>query len=76
MTLITDQTQNRQLRTVLSIPEVAEELGVSKMTIYRLLQSGQLFRKKIGNRSIIQRVELDRFLDAADTSYPSGGSLV
>jgi hypothetical protein len=37
------------------------------------LQTGQLQRLKIGSRSLIRRVELDRFLDAADTTYPTAG---
>ena len=62
-----------RLPAVLSIRDVGAELGISKMTVYRLLQTGQLQRLKIGSRSLIRRVELDRFLDAADTTYPTAG---
>jgi excisionase family DNA binding protein len=61
-------------RAILTLAETAQELRVSPMTVYRLLKTGQLHRKKIGRRSIVQRCELERFLDAADSSYPGGDS--
>ena len=63
-------------RPVLSIPEAGEQLGVSRMTIYRLLQDGQLERLKIGRRAFIRRTELDRFLDEASTDYPDASQRV
>ena len=63
-------------RPVLSIPEASEQLGVSRMTIYRLLQAGQLERLKIGRRAFIRRTELDRFLDEASTAYPDASHRV
>lgn len=50
---------------VLTVQQVAAELGVSKMTVYRLTASGELPSVRIG-RSIRVRVpDLDAYLSRA-----------
>lgn len=41
---------------LLTVPQVCESLNVSRMTLYRLMESGDLRRVKIG-RSVRIRVE-------------------
>jgi len=40
------------MRPVLTPDEVADQLGVSRKTVYRLINEGQIRAKKIGPRSI------------------------
>jgi excisionase family DNA binding protein len=53
---------NRKL--LLSVAQAAELLGVSKRTVYLLLASGELIRKKVRRRTMIHRDDVLRF--AAD----------
>jgi excisionase family DNA binding protein len=47
----------------LTIREVAEELRVSKMTIYRLVHSGELPCIRVGRSFRIERHELNAYLN-------------
>lgn len=67
-------------RLLLTIPEAAEALGVSRATLYRLLASGRLRATRIGRRCTRVAIsELERFvaectpraLDAKDDHTPS-----
>lgn len=43
--------------------EAADYLRISRAGIYRLMKNGALPRAKIGDRTVIRRVDLDAFLD-------------
>ena len=47
----------------LSIPEASQLLGVSKRTIYRLLQKGELSKGKLGSRTILRRIDINRIFE-------------
>ncbi len=47
----------------LTVAECARELRVSRPTLYRLFQRGELLRVKVGRRRLIRRRELERFLE-------------
>jgi excisionase family DNA binding protein len=44
-----------------SIPEVADLLGVRKRTVFLLLESGDLKRRKVRRRTMIHRDDIVRF---------------
>jgi len=50
----------------------AKYIGISKPTIYRLINRGALQAKKIGGRTVVLRSELDRFLREAPDAVESG----
>lgn len=52
-------------RRVLSVPEVAEELRVSPRTVERLLSEGRLRSFRLGTRRLIDRVDLEAFVEQA-----------
>lgn len=55
--------------TFLSVAEVAEVLCVSRMTVYRLVESGDLPALKINGRTHrIRQVDLDAYIAANMTS--------
>jgi len=45
-----------------TVAEVAEELRVSNMTVYRLVQSGQIPAVRVGRSYRIRASDLDRYL--------------
>ena len=45
--------------------EAADYLRISRAGIYRLMKERKLPRAKIGDRTVIRRVDLDAFLDRA-----------
>ncbi len=56
---------DRDLNAVrfLTVAEVASMMRVSKMTVYRLVHSGELPAVRVGERSIrVDRREVERFL--------------
>lgn len=42
--------EQKNIKTKRSVAEFAQEWGVSKMTIYRLIQAGRLDATRIGNQ--------------------------
>lgn len=61
-------------RAAYSPAEAAALLGISRSTIYVLIDSGDLARVKVGRRTLIPAVEIDRLLDvrtAPDSPPPS-----
>ncbi len=52
-----------QAKEYLSINDVCIIIGISRRTVYRLLQSGQLKATKIGARTIIKRSEIDKLFE-------------
>lgn len=49
---------------LLTVAEVAGELRVSTMTVYRLIQGGELPAFRIGKNYRIKRADLDAYLQA------------
>lgn len=47
---------------VLSIDEARLRLGVSRSTVYRLLEAGEIHAIRIRDRRVIPTAELDRFV--------------
>jgi excisionase family DNA binding protein len=47
---------------LLDLEPAADELGVSRSTLYRLLNDGSVRSVKIGRRRLIERDELVRFV--------------
>ena len=48
-------------RLLLSIGEVAERLGISERSVFRLIESGELPARKIGRRTLVRVDDLVRF---------------
>ncbi len=48
-------------KLLLSIPETADLLGISKRTVYVLLAAGELTRRKVRRRTVIHRNDILRF---------------
>lgn len=48
---------------LLTVPEVAETLRISKWSVYQLIWAGQLGSIKIGRRRLIARAALHHFVD-------------
>ncbi len=44
----------------LSIEEASKLLGISRRTVYRMFDRGELKKGKAGTRSIIRRSEIDK----------------
>lgn len=53
---------------LLQVPDVSHLLGISPRTVYRLAESGELPRVKIGRRWYFPRARLAALLDACDMS--------
>jgi excisionase family DNA binding protein len=45
-----------------TVAEVADQLRVSNMTVYRLIQSGQLPSTRVGRSYRIREEDVDRYL--------------
>ena len=50
---------------LLTVAEVASLLRVSKMTVYRLLRSGELLSLRVGRSLRVPRTALDAYLTTA-----------
>lgn len=60
--LTVEQTQRHR---VMSVREVADELRVSSRTVERLIREGRLRSFRLGTRRLIDRADLEAFLDQA-----------
>ena len=49
-------------KIAVSIPEAAEICGVGKSTIYRLIERGEIKRKKLGKRALILVCDLQEYM--------------
>jgi len=56
------------LRLTASADEVAEMLGVSPRTIFKLTKQGKLPHKRLGTRVVYPIAALKRYLDEPDTN--------
>lgn len=52
----------------LSINEVCQLLGISRRTVYRMIEQGDLNKIKIGSRTLIKREILNRLLSNKETA--------
>ena len=48
-----------------SVNEVAELLGLSRVSIYKFMNDGRIRSFKVGSRTLILRTEVDAFLNGA-----------
>ena len=63
---ITSQHLERRLtmnQNLLTIPDLCQELGIGKSTVYKLLKEKQIKSTKIGSRLIIRRDELEHYIN-------------
>ncbi|HMG43957.1 MAG TPA: helix-turn-helix domain-containing protein [Acidimicrobiales bacterium] len=56
------------------VEDAARELSMSRRQVYRLLATGELLARKTGSRTLIERVELVRFLRRQRQYRPSGAA--
>ena len=54
----------------LSINEVCKLIGISRRTVYRLIEQGDIKKIKIGSRTLIKRSALNRLLENKETGKP------
>jgi 7-cyano-7-deazaguanine synthase len=59
---MTSPEEGRQ--ALLSVKAVATRLGISVSGVYRLIEAGELQRLKVGNRTLFEPAELDRYIAA------------
>jgi len=58
-----DKKMNRE---ILKPQEAADYLGISKVTLYKLLKNGEIPAKKFGNQWRISKAILDKFLEGGE----------
>lgn len=56
-------TKAHQEKQLFRIPEVEEYLGVSRAQVYRLIESGELKRIKLGKSARIPRASIESFVE-------------
>lgn len=49
-----------------SVDEAAEQLGIGRTMMFRLLRNGEIHSLKIGSRRLVRHCELERFLGASE----------
>lgn len=59
-------------KKVLTVDEAAKELGVSRNLIYRQVRAGTIPSVRLGDRWLISRISLDRFLEGAQGKSAKG----
>lgn len=55
--------ESLNIKPFLSIAETCQLLGVSRSTLHRMIKRGELTIGKLGNRTIIQRSEVNKFFE-------------
>lgn len=56
----------------MTVAEVAAELRVSNMTVYRLIRGGQLPALRIGKNYRVRRADLDAYLASQSVQVDQG----
>ncbi len=51
----------------LTVQEVAEQLRVSSMTVYRLIKSGEIPAVRVGRSFRVREADVDRYLESRFT---------
>jgi excisionase family DNA binding protein len=54
--------KEKRARTMMSVSEAAEELGLSGRTVFELARKGQLAVCRVGRRVLVRSGELQRFI--------------
>ena len=54
----------------LSIKEVCQLVGISRRTVYRLIEQGDLKKIKVGSRTLVKHTALNRLLSKKETGKP------
>lgn len=49
----------------MTVKQAAAELGVSPMTVYRLIEDGELLARRFGRSLRIAAIDLDAYMDRA-----------
>lgn len=62
------QESHRPPETWLSVDEVAAELRISRMTIYRLVNKGLLPAHRVGRSIRVRERDMDAYLRSTDTT--------
>ena len=52
------------LRAAFSIPEVCQQVGLCRDTVYRAIGRGDLVARKLGKRTLILADDLEKFLNS------------
>ena len=71
----TEALRNRPIEDIkakdyLSISEACKLVGLSRRTIYRLIDQGHIIRHKVGTRSLLNRAALDRYIISTANPHP------
>lgn len=53
-------------KIAVSIPEAALLCGVGKSTIYRLIDSGKIKRRKLGKRALILVADIEAYMNSLE----------
>jgi excisionase family DNA binding protein len=61
-------------RLTVTVPEAARLLGLSRMSAYNGIRTGQIPSIRVGRRVLIPRAALGRLLDGVEGSYRPTGS--
>lgn len=59
----TQQTSTGVAKRLLSVADAAEATGLSRSSIYKLIDNGELDSLKIGSRRLVITDSIDRFID-------------
>jgi excisionase family DNA binding protein len=57
-----------------NVTQAARIIGVSRPTLYRLLGEGEIEARKIRNRTVVLRAELERYLNSRPAYEPQGAA--
>src|SRR5690606_1208725 len=68
--IITQPIEQLKAKEFLSIMEVCQLVGISRRTVYRLIEQGDLKKIKVGSRTLIKRSALNRLLSNKETGKP------
>jgi excisionase family DNA binding protein len=71
----TDSGPRSSTRLLYSIPEAATMLGLSRSTLYLLIQTRQLKTRRIGRRRMIPKAALEAFIKSDHTTTSPSASV-
>jgi excisionase family DNA binding protein len=57
-------------KTFLSIAETCKLIGISRRTVYRMLERGELTAGKAGKRTILRRADIDKLFEGHEKLTP------
>lgn len=68
--IIQQPIEQLKAKEFLNINEVCQLVGISRRTVYRLIEQGDLKKIKVGSRTIIKRSVLNKLLSNKETGKP------